>query len=122
MVSLTASSLSTLVNDAGLAAATAEAILDQAIDCLNLLGNLELSNMQGTAASKSVGVTSRERGAILYVARAIYSSFYKDAPTTAVIAGLSVSTTDVLSNAVVMHTVEAMARKLHDADWSHAII
>ena len=122
MPSITASTLSTLVGNAALAAIDAEAILDQAIDCLNLEGNLELSNMQGTAGSKTVGATSKERGAILYVARAIYSSFYQNASTSTSISGMSITITDVLSNPVVAETVQRMARKLHEADWSAAII
>lgn len=93
MVSLTASSLSTLVNDTTITAATAEIIIDQAVNTLNLYG-ASLSNMTGVAGAKTLAATSAEAGAILDVAVEIYSQYYVSSGAQSSsygIGGLSVS-------------------------------
>jgi len=52
-----------------------EALIDQAIDLLNLYANQSISNMAGTAGSKTVTLTSRQRAAVFEVAKAVY---YRD--------------------------------------------
>jgi len=91
MVSITYTSLTTLV-DASLAVATAEAIIDNAINELNLYGDgVDLPNMTGTSGSKTLSVESKEAGAILKVAKAIYFRDYKG-PTQVTLGGVSMNT------------------------------
>lgn len=96
-------------------AATKEGLVDAAIDLLNLYKAPAITSMDGTAGAKTVTLTSRQRAAVLYVTRAIYASFYLNAGATNVsLSGLSLSQVDLLSNATVIHAVEAMAAKLRD--------
>lgn len=77
MVSVSYSDLHNLLNLSvgDISAAKTEALLDQAIDLLNLYANQSLSNMSGDAGSKTVTLTSKQRGAVLEVAKAVY---YRD--------------------------------------------
>ena len=88
-----------------------EYILDLAIDTLNIYGNLSLDNMSGSAGSKTVDLTGRERAAVFHTARAIYQSFFKE-PATVSLAGLTVSISDLMSNPTVEASVRLMAKKL----------
>jgi len=117
MATIQASDLNTLLNLAGgVADETLEAILDQAIDMLNLYG-ADLPNMTGTAGSKTVSLEGKERGAVFIVARAVYYSFYKGVDVVAV-AGQSLSTADLLSNSNVLSSVREASRKLTDLEVS----
>jgi len=110
-MSVTASDLDTLLNlEDTIDDDVLEAIMDQAIDLLNLHG-AELPNMTGTAGSKTVSLESKERGAMFLVARAVYYSFYKGLEQTQ-LAGLATSSPDLLSNPNVLSTVEKAARRL----------
>lgn len=53
-----------------------EYVLNMAIDRLNIYG-AELDNMTGSAGSKTVTLTSAQRGAVFTVARFIYQLFLK---------------------------------------------
>ena len=75
MVSVTYTTLTHLVNDTSIAPATAEEIIDQAINILNTYG-CSLSNMTGVAGAKTLTVTSAEAGAVIAVAVEIYSQYY----------------------------------------------
>jgi len=99
------------LTDSDITDATMETVIDQAIDELNLEGNLDLPNMGGTAGSKTVSLESRERGAIQRVARAIYYSFYKGIETSSV-ANLTVSSPDLVSDPNVQRAVREAARRL----------
>lgn len=92
-----------------------EALIDLAIDLLNLLGRLSLTNMAGAAGSKSVTLTSAQRGAVQLVARNIYFSFYKD-PTTTSIGSLSVNPADVLANPAMLAFIQTAADRLATID------
>jgi hypothetical protein len=73
-------SLMNLSDDTDFTATNAEIIIDAAIDKLNLYlhrYDLELSNMTGTAGSKTLTVESREKAAIITVASCIYLKNYK---------------------------------------------
>ena len=77
MVSVAYSDLHNVLNLSvgDISAAKTEALLDQAIDLLNLYANQTISNMAGAAGSKTVTLTSKQRGAVIEVAKAVY---YRD--------------------------------------------
>ena len=115
MVTITASDLDTLLNlDSDVPDATLEAIIDLAVDKLNLyLKGKELSNMAGTAGSKTLSVESRERGAIIPVAIAIYNRDYKLSGSESTSTSLGpMSTASSISGNVT--SVEALAEKAAD--------
>ena len=117
MVNIAASDLDALLNLASAVTDTnLEIIIDQAIDLLNLYG-ADLANMTGTAGSKTVGLESKERGAVFAVARAVYYSFYKGV-TQVGVGALAVSTPDLMSNPNVLRTVREAAHKLTELDVS----
>lgn len=117
MVTVAAATLTTPLADTTIAVATAEQIIDIAIDTLNLFG-ADLPNMTGTAGTKTVSLESKEKGAVLLVARKIYYGFYKGA-TNVGIGGLSVTTPDVLGNASVLNFAKECASQLMEMDVSH---
>jgi hypothetical protein len=114
MVTITHDSLTTLLNDTVIVAATAEEIIDLAVDTLNLYG-ADLPNMSGVAGVKTVSVESKEKGAILLVARKIYYGFYKGS-TNVSIGGLAVSNIDVLGNQSVLNFAKECASRLTELD------
>jgi hypothetical protein len=76
-VTLTYLNLTTIINDSALAAATAEAIMDHAINKIALNG-YALANLSGSAGSKTGTYTQAEAGAIIDVATTIYAVNYKN--------------------------------------------
>lgn len=124
MVTVTGADFAAKINDSGLTATNAEYILDTTIDQLNLYADLELSNLQGTVGSKSLSVTSAQRGAIYFGARAIYASFWKNAANeTGGIGALnSANSGDLMSNPVILSAIKEAALILQDLDYSRAII
>jgi hypothetical protein len=72
MTTITYQTLQDLLNIT-IAATSAEAIIDHAINLLNAYG-ADLSNMTGTAGAKSWSGESREAGAIMEVASSIYNN------------------------------------------------
>lgn len=114
MGTVTATTLETLLDASDMTDATTEAIIDQAINLLNLYG-AELSNMGGTAGSKTVSLESKAEGAVIEVARAVYYSFYKGLDSTT-IGGMTVDSPDLLSNPVVQRTLKEAARRLTEIE------
>ncbi len=116
MATITADEFQALLNlsDADITNTNAEIVLNQAIDCLNRMG-ADLSNLSGTAGSKTWSGESKEKGAIYDVARAVYYSFYKGIDTAA-IASLTASSPDVMANPTVMQMVKEAARELSELD------
>lgn len=118
MVSITASTLSDLIDDDTLAAVDAEKIIDQSIDLLNLFGEIdsEISNMTGTEGSKTLTVQGYERGAILLVATAVYRSIFISAggSESSSVGPISYSTssTSLIQDANVMAMLEKAAAML----------
>ena len=94
-----------------LTAVETEAVIDLAIDVLNLYSNAEMSNMSGAAGGKTVTLTSGQKGGVFMAARAIYYSFFKDI-TPSAIGGLSTTPVDVLSNPTVERMIVLAAKKL----------
>ena len=116
MATVTATEFKTLIDDTALADATAEIIIDQAINCLNRFG-AELSNLGGTAGSKTVSVESKQKGAIYDVARVVYYGFYKGVEAVG-IGGLTVTTADLMSNPAILEMIKEAARQLTEMDVS----
>ena len=79
MVTVVAATFSNLIDDDDITATDSELIIDQAIDLLNMYSMVDedISNMTGTAGTKTLSVEGYERGAILMVARPVYYSFFK---------------------------------------------
>lgn len=99
----------------------AEYVLDLAIDTLNLFG-ATLPNMNGgDAGSKTVDLTSKQRGAVFYAARAIYYAFFKEIEATA-LADIAVSVTDLASNPEVLKTIKEAAKRLEAKDSGIAFV
>jgi len=115
MVSVTASTLDGLLHlSGGVDDQDLEAIIDESIDLLNLHG-ADLSNMTGTAGSKTVNLDTKEKGAVLLVARAVYYGFYKGLESSSV-GGLTVGSPDLMSNPNVIRTVKEAARLLTELE------
>lgn len=123
MVSVTASDFHILmhltINDISLT--NTENLLDKAIGALNLFGKLEISQLHGTAESKTLSVNDKTQFAIYLVARAIYYSFYKGI-TSASVEGVSITPLDLMSSPAVLESLKEAARNLRETDWSRAII
>jgi len=111
MVSVSAVDLDTILNlSSAVDAENLEAILDLAIDTLNLYG-AAISNMTGDAGEKTVTVTSKEKAAVFIACRAIYYGFYKEI-SSATVGGLAVSNSNLMSNPVVLATIKQAAHRL----------
>ena len=93
-----------------------EYVLDLAIDTLNLYGAEAIDNMSGDAGSKTVTLTSRQRGGVFHLARVIYHEFFKHKKSVNV-GGVTLTVTDLLSNPTVMSAVEKIAKKLSTVDF-----
>jgi hypothetical protein len=96
-------------------AENAEKILDLAIDALNLFGNLEMSNMAGTAGSKTVNLNSGQKAAVFIVARAIFYGFYKELDTSNV-GGVNMTTSDLMKDPETIKLIKDCAEKLNAAE------
>lgn len=118
MATITADEFQAILNltDSDISNTNTEYVLDFAINLLNLYG-ADLSNMSGTAGSKTWSGESSEKGAIYMVARAAYYSFFKGIETAA-IAGLSATSPDVIANPVIMQTVKEAAQQLTEMEVS----
>ena len=122
MVSVTADTFKDLMNLPTLDDADVEQILDMAVDCLNLYGQLDMSNMAGTAGSKTLNLTSQQKAAVFIVARAIYYGFYLRLSSGSV-GGLTVTTpSDLMANIVVSESLHEAARLLMEPEYSRAFL
>ena len=122
MVSVTADTFKDLMNKPSLGSEAVEKILDMAVNCLNLYGQLDMSNMAGTAGSKTLNLTSRQNAALLIVARAIYYGFYVGL-SSAAIAGQSVTNpSDLMANSGVSESLREAARLLQEPEYSRAFL
>ncbi len=90
-ITLNAAFLQAQFNDDNITATNAEVVLDGAINTLNVFG-AGISNLSGTAGSKSGSYTSAQVGAIMAVAQQIYSKHFKNADNSnAQISGLGLT-------------------------------
>lgn len=110
MAAVTGEDWRNVMNLAGVSDTDAEYILDMAIDLLNVY-DVQLDNMAGLAGAKTVTLTSKQRGGVFLVARTIYYAMYKNVQAIG-IGGLTVSASDLLSNATVVKTVKEVANRL----------
>ncbi len=124
MVTVTGAEFALLIADTGLSATNAEYILTQTVDLIKLYGGEEvsLSNLSGTAGSKSLSCTEKQRGAIYMAARNIYASIYKNAANTNVGGAVNISSTDLLSNPTVLASIKEAAILLREVNYSRSII
>lgn len=122
MVAVTADTFKDLMNKPGLNSEVVEKILDMAVNCLNLYGQLDMSNMAGTAGSKTLNLTSQQNAALLIVARAVYYAFFKGLDNVA-IAGQSVTNpSDLMANSVVYDSLREAARLLQEPEYTRAFL
>lgn len=115
MASVTASDF---INVMGItdSATNMEYVLDLAIDTLNLYGAESIDNMSGGAGTKTVTLTSRQRGGVFHLARVIYFEFFKDRRSASG-GGINVTAIELLANPTVMSAVEKIAKKLSTVDF-----
>jgi hypothetical protein len=89
-----------------------ENLVEVSVDVLNLFaGAGTISNMSGTAGTKTLSLSSEKRGALMLVVRAAYYGFYKDL-TGKTVGEVSFSPTDLLSNTNVLNTIQLAAARL----------
>jgi hypothetical protein len=100
---------------------TIEKLLDLAIDCINILGDVEIGDLQGTAGSKTITVSDKERFVIFAAARIIYWGFHQQLGTAGV-GPLQVTVPDVMGNSTTWQALKDIAEKLHETDWSEAFL
>lgn len=93
-----------------------EEMVDAAIDQLNLAGAPTIPNMAGTVGAKTVTLTSKQRGAVLFVARAVYASYNKNPEATSSdsTGQASLSQMDMMSNSNVLNAIQTAAKNLRD--------
>jgi len=118
MATITAATLQTLLGIT-LTETTCEVIIDQAIDLINLYGRTDLANMGGTAGSKTLSLDSREKGAVLDVAAAVYSNMYVSGgseSTSFSIGGISSSSSSSASNMAIKSAAKDAARLLAEIE------
>lgn len=114
MPTITATIFKAVLDDDVITATNAEYLIDLAIDMLNLHG-ADLGNMTGTAGSKTWSGESKEKGAVMLVARAIYHGFFKGIEPVGV-EGVSVTTYDLLGNTVILRSIQMAARRLTELE------
>jgi len=93
-----------------LTATQAEYLLDWAIDLLNAEG-AGLSNMSGDAGSKTVTLTSSQRGPVFAVGRVLYYSGWLEVGTRS-LGGISDTGPNPMDNPAVLQMVKRYGRKL----------
>jgi hypothetical protein len=127
MATLNAASLTGLLK-ATLAAADAENLIDAAINRINAHG-YEITNLGGTAGTKTKTVSRAELGWIQAVAVALYPTYQNSgsASSSLGLGALSQSTSNSTSqgqnaNNNPEQLAEQAAKQLNQSDWSRAII
>jgi hypothetical protein len=103
------------VIDAALAAATAEKIINVAVDNLNILLTTPITRLAGTAGSMTATWTSRQLGAVTTLTRVVYASYYKNPANNPAIGigSVSMSTGDLMSTPQMWHIFERVALRLN---------
>ena len=121
---INAALLKALINDSSVTDASAELIIDHAINKLNLFG-AELPNLGGAAGSKTRNYTSEQTGAIIDVAIVVYSTNYKTSggsSSSISLGGLSLSDSSSSNNQQINDAAKEAARMLMEYDWGRSII
>ena len=113
MPTITGADFKLLINDTSISDTNAEIQLDQAISSLNIfLGDNTISNLGGAAGSKTLSVSSKQKGAVQLVAQAIYNNVYKGIENVGV-GGLTVTTFNFVNTSNFINYVAAIAEKLN---------
>lgn len=107
MASYTAANFKTILNDASIDEDDVEMLVNVAVGTLNLLGAATISNM----SSKTISLTSKQFGAVVFATRQIYHGVWKKQPSTS-IGGWSISEMDVLANPTLSALLEKFAARL----------
>lgn len=119
MPSVTGTDLKNILN-ADETATQLEYVMDLAIDALNVF-NCGISNMSGSAGSKTVTLTSAQRGAVFLVARNIYASFFKNAGNTNnSVNSIGLTNTDLMSNPTIVAFIKTVASQLIGRSFERA--
>ena len=105
-----------------ISAINTEKLIDLAIHYLNLYAQLDMSNMAGTAGSKTLNVTSPQYAAVLHVFRTIYHSYYKPLEVDSINPTNVLNPPDLLSNPVILESVREAARLLQEPEYSRAFL
>ena len=109
MVAVTYADLHKLLNKTvnDITAANAEALIDVAIDTINLVANQEIANI----AAGTVTMTGPQRGAVLQVAAGLYYNFYLGQIASNV-GGVNVAPGDVMANPYMVRLLERVRFQL----------
>ena len=116
MASVTATDFINVMNITD-SATNMEPVLDLAIDTLNLYGAASISNMSGDAGSKTVSLTSKQRGAVFHLARMIYYDFFKGI-NRANVGPVTVTASELLTNPAYISAIKVIARRLKTVGFS----
>jgi len=112
--------LKTIFDDSLILDATVETLVDAVVDELNLNG-CNISNMDGTAGSKTITLTSAQKGAIRSIFRCMYASWHKNASNqNAGISPLTLSNIDLMSNPVILNMIRQVASQLIGRSFKRA--
>lgn len=105
--------LKTIFDDAAIADATVESLVDAVIDELNLYG-LSLDNMAGVAGSKTITLASSEKAAVRRIFRVMYASWHKNAAANASVnvGAIGVTLPDLISRPEVQAMINQTASLL----------
>jgi uncharacterized protein YjgD (DUF1641 family) len=104
--------LKNIFNDSSITDATTENLTDAVIDELNLNG-LSITNMAGSAGSKTITLTSPQEAAIRRIFRVIYASWHKNAANSDASTGAtSLTATDLISDPNVQAMITQTATLL----------
>jgi hypothetical protein len=112
MTSYTASNFISVLN-ASATATQMEPVINGAISTLNIF-NCGIPLLAGTAGSQTADLTSAQYGAVLYVARVAYASYFKNADNKLSVgmSPISMATADLMSNPSVLAMIKDVAMQL----------
>jgi len=98
------------LSDTTLPHANGEALIDFAIDALNVFG-AGLSNLGGATPDKTLTVTSKQRAAIMLVTRLCYWGAYKDLQTVG-LGPMTTSLTNLMQDPTFLATVKTLSYQI----------
>ena len=112
MPTITAEEFQAVMNlsDADLPHANGEALIDFAIDALNVFG-ANLSNLGGATPNKTLTVTSKQRAAIMLETRLCYYGSYKPLETST-LGPMSASLVNLMQDPTFLETTKKLAYQI----------
>jgi len=93
-----------------------ENLIDVAIDTLNLFGAPTIDYMTGTTPTKTITLTSKQRGSVLLVVRNIYYGLFRGKDTVSA-GGVTITASDVLANPEIVKLIKLAAKKLQTVSF-----